>query len=212
MKLTIDIRPVLVYNSSNGYINGTNMTTKLKPKERPHYVSNREFSEAVYDYVLILNEAKAKEVANTTSRPDPPRPHVTAQIGTCFLKICEGLGHRSNFIQYPLREEMVMDGSSRADDTEQKRGDDGGCAKEELLEESFVVVILGCLVHRVDQFLRGTAEECCSHSGNGQGRARCKRARIGGRSCMVIFPSPSLSMALMRSCICFSKGVAPSGM
>ena len=104
------------------------------------------------------------------------------------------------------------DGSRRADNAEQKRADDGSCAKEELLEESFVVVILGRLVDRIDQFLRGAADECCSHSGNGQGRARCKRGRDGGRSCMVIFPSPSLSMALMRSCICFSKGVAPSGM
>jgi hypothetical protein len=85
------------------------MTTKLKPKERPHYVNNRDFSEAVYDYVLTLNDAKEKETANTSSEIDPPRPQVTSYIGACFLKICEGLGHRSNFIQYPFREEMVMD-------------------------------------------------------------------------------------------------------
>ena len=49
------------------------------------------------------------------------------------------------------------DRSGRADNAEQKRGDDGGCAKEELLEEPLVVMILGCLVDRVDQLLRGTA-------------------------------------------------------
>jgi hypothetical protein len=85
------------------------MTTKLKPKERPHYVSNRDFSEAVYDYVLASNEAKEAAAANDTSEIDPPHPQVTTYIGTCFLKICEGLGHRSNFIHYPFREEMVMD-------------------------------------------------------------------------------------------------------
>jgi len=74
--------------------------TKIKPKDKPHYVNNRDFSEAVYDHVLALNEAKANET---------PRPQVSTYIGKCFLRICEGLAHRSNFIHYPFRDEMVMD-------------------------------------------------------------------------------------------------------
>ena len=30
-------------------------------------------------------------------------------IAKCFLKICEGLSHKSNFVRYTYREEMVMD-------------------------------------------------------------------------------------------------------
>ena len=31
---------------------------KVKPKDRPHYVNNAQFSQAVVDYVTILNEAR----------------------------------------------------------------------------------------------------------------------------------------------------------
>ena len=34
------------------------MTEKLKPREKPHYVNNRQFSYAVVDYVTEANEAK----------------------------------------------------------------------------------------------------------------------------------------------------------
>jgi len=73
---------------------------KLKPKEKPHYVNNRDFSEAVYDY------AKEALVARTN---ETPLPIVTDYIATCFIKIAEGLSHRPNFVRYTYREEMVMD-------------------------------------------------------------------------------------------------------
>ena len=73
---------------------------KLKPKEKPHYVNNREFSEAVYDYALASKEAK--ENNNQV-------PKVTDYIAKCFIKIAEGLSHRPNFVRYTYREEMVMD-------------------------------------------------------------------------------------------------------
>ena len=73
---------------------------KLKPKEKPHYVNNRDFSEAVYDY------AKEALVARTN---ETPLPIVTDYIATCFIKIAEGLSHRHNFVRYTYREEMVMD-------------------------------------------------------------------------------------------------------
>ena len=79
----------------------TYMTTKkLKPKEKPHYVNNKQFSYAVVDYVKSVNEAIEK---------DQVPPKVTDYIATCFMKISEGLSHRPNFVRYTYRDEMVMD-------------------------------------------------------------------------------------------------------
>lgn len=72
----------------------------MKPKDRPHYVNNAQFSQAVVDYVQEVREAKA---AGTTL------PIVPDYIASCFLRIAEGLSHKSNFIRYTYREEMVMD-------------------------------------------------------------------------------------------------------
>jgi hypothetical protein len=74
--------------------------SKLKPKEKPHYVNNRDFSEAVYDYAKEALSARTDET---------PLPIVSDYIATCFMKIAEGLSHRPNFVRYTYREEMVMD-------------------------------------------------------------------------------------------------------
>ena len=73
---------------------------KLKPKEKPHYVNNRDFSEAVYDYAVEAKQARESEI---------DLPIVTNYIADCFIKIAEGLSHRPNFVRYTYREEMVMD-------------------------------------------------------------------------------------------------------
>ena len=73
----------------------------MKPKDKPHYVNNAQFSQAVVDYVTVLDEARAKGVEDLPKVPD--------YIAQCFLKICEGLSHKSNFVRYTYREEMVMD-------------------------------------------------------------------------------------------------------
>ena len=65
-----------------------------------HYVNNAEFSSAVVDYVKTVMEAKTSESV---------LPIVPDYIAECFLKIAEGLSHKSNFIRYTYREEMVMD-------------------------------------------------------------------------------------------------------
>jgi len=65
-----------------------------------HYVNNREFSQAVVDYVTVVSEAK--QASNEI-------PVVPDYIAQCFLRIAEGLSHKSNFIRYTYREEMVMD-------------------------------------------------------------------------------------------------------
>ena len=72
----------------------------MKPSERPHYVNNADFSQAVVDYVRTVRDAEA------AGRPAPVMPRYVAE---CFLKIAEGLSHKSNFVRYTYREEMVMD-------------------------------------------------------------------------------------------------------
>ena len=69
-------------------------------KKSEHYVNNADFSQAVVSYVRTVNEAKQ------TSKTLPVVPDYIAQ---CFLSIAEGLSHKSNFIRYTYREEMVMD-------------------------------------------------------------------------------------------------------
>ena len=77
------------------------MATKIKPKDKPHYVNNAQFSQAVVDYVTDLNKARDAKIRDLPKVPD--------YIAMCFLKICEGLSHKSNFVRYTYREEMVMD-------------------------------------------------------------------------------------------------------
>tara|TARA_B100001059_G_scaffold167513_1_gene167205 strand:+ start:745 stop:1350 length:606 start_codon:yes stop_codon:yes gene_type:complete len=73
---------------------------KIKPKDKPHYVNNKDFSWAVVDYCKLVAAAKEKT---------EQLPVVTDYIAMCFLRIAEGLSHKSNFVRYTYREEMVMD-------------------------------------------------------------------------------------------------------
>jgi hypothetical protein len=72
----------------------------MKPKDKPHYVNNKVFSQALVEYIKSVKEAEAagKEI-----------PKVTNYIAISFLKIAEGLSHKVNFIRYTYRDEMVMD-------------------------------------------------------------------------------------------------------
>lgn len=72
----------------------------MKPKQKPHYVNNKEFSQAVVDYVKTVKQAEAD---------GKQLPVVPDYIAQCFLKIAQGLSHKANFIRYTYREEMVMD-------------------------------------------------------------------------------------------------------
>ena len=77
------------------------MTQKVKPQDKPHYVNNKEFSLAVVDYCNRLQKAQKQKSKKI--------PVIDNYIAECFLKIAEGLSHKSNFIRYTYREEMVMD-------------------------------------------------------------------------------------------------------
>ena len=73
---------------------------KVKPKDKPHYVNNADFSTAVVEHVTSAREASSK---------GDTKPVVPDYIARCFLKIAEGLSHKANFVRYTYREEMVMD-------------------------------------------------------------------------------------------------------
>ena len=72
----------------------------MAKKPSIHYVNNALFSQSVVEYVSEVNKAtnNNKEI-----------PIVPNYIAECFLRISEGLSHKSNFIRYTYREEMVMD-------------------------------------------------------------------------------------------------------
>ena len=72
----------------------------MKAKNKPHYVNNADFSQAVVDYVKLSIDTVAS---------GETKPIVTNYIAECFLKIGEGLSHKANFVRYTYREEMVMD-------------------------------------------------------------------------------------------------------
>src|SRR5210317_953435 len=72
----------------------------MSQKNKEHYVNNKEFSQAVFDYAVEARECRE-------SKTQPPK--VTDYIAKCFIKIAEGLSHRPNFVRYTYREEMVMD-------------------------------------------------------------------------------------------------------
>lgn len=72
----------------------------MEKRQSIHYVNNAQFSQSVVEYVTAVNEAREN------SKPIPIVPDYIAQ---CFLRIAEGLSHKSNFIRYTYREEMVMD-------------------------------------------------------------------------------------------------------
>ena len=76
------------------------MTRKHKAQQKPHYVNNKDFTQAVIDYCTETRAERAK------GNPDPM---VTDYLAQSILRMCEGLSHKSNFVRYTYREEMVMD-------------------------------------------------------------------------------------------------------
>ena len=77
------------------------MATHAEIRARPHYVNNKEFTQAVVEYAKSAQEAK---------EAGKPVPMVTDYLADCILRMNEGLSHKSNFVRYTYREEMVMDG------------------------------------------------------------------------------------------------------
>ena len=73
----------------------------MKTKNKPHYVDNKKFLQAMTEYRDKCRKAEEK------GRKKPP---VTNYIGECFLKIANHLSYRPNFINYTYRDDMISDG------------------------------------------------------------------------------------------------------
>lgn len=70
---------------------------KKNKKQKPHYVDNKMFLQAMIDW-------------RETWPSEENIPPVTNYIGECFLKIATHLSYRPNFINYTYRDEMISDG------------------------------------------------------------------------------------------------------
>jgi len=66
-----------------------------------HYVNNAEMLEAIKTYKTRLKDARD----NGTDEPRIPE-----YLGKCVLMIANRLSHKSNFINYSYRDDMVLDG------------------------------------------------------------------------------------------------------
>jgi len=72
-----------------------------KAKEKPHYVDNKKFLEAMIEH---------REKIEKAEKQGKTKPVVTNYIGACFLKIANHLSYRPNFINYTFRDDMISDG------------------------------------------------------------------------------------------------------
>lgn len=73
---------------------------KLKPSEKPFYVSNKDLYECYCEWHKQIIETKKKDL------PDPEMPRFIAES---IMKITHRLSYRPNFINYSYRDEMVAD-------------------------------------------------------------------------------------------------------
>ena len=75
------------------------MTRERKRSE--HYVSNKDFHNALIEYKKMVDNAKEKNL---------PKPKIPNYIGECFLKIATHLSYKPNFVNYMFRDDMICDG------------------------------------------------------------------------------------------------------
>jgi hypothetical protein len=85
----------------------TDKTAKIIEKKlekqlnNDHYVDNKEFLAEMIKWKKEIREAEDT---------DDERPPISNYIGECFLKIAERLCSKSNFANYPYKDEMIGDG------------------------------------------------------------------------------------------------------
>lgn len=66
-----------------------------------HYVDNVKFQEEILKY---------KESVKIAQSLGKPKPQITDYLGDCIKKISERISYRNEFIMYPFKEEMILDG------------------------------------------------------------------------------------------------------
>lgn len=71
------------------------------PKQKEHYVNNKDFLTALVEYKTAVKNCEQSE---------KPKPQVSSYIGECFIKIATHLSYKPNFINYMFRDEMISDG------------------------------------------------------------------------------------------------------
>lgn len=77
-------------------------TTKKKPV---NYVNNKDFHEAIVEYRKKVKKCEKEG-------KDPPR--IPDFIGSCILKIAQGLSNKPCFSSYSFKEEMISDAIENA--------------------------------------------------------------------------------------------------
>ena len=70
--------------------------------EPEHYVDNELFYQEMCKYRDEISFWK-----NTGKKT--PKPQVSEYIGDCIMRIATRFSHRSNFVNYPFREDMIAD-------------------------------------------------------------------------------------------------------
>jgi DNA-directed RNA polymerase specialized sigma24 family protein len=73
---------------------------KIRPRDRPHYVSNPVLYKAYCDWHIEILKA---------SKEGKERPEMPKFIAESIMKICTRLAYRPNFINYSYRDEMIGD-------------------------------------------------------------------------------------------------------
>lgn len=66
-----------------------------------HYVNNAEMLEAIKQYKADIAKVREQNL---------DRPRIPEYLGECILKIATKLSHKSNFINYSYRDDMILDG------------------------------------------------------------------------------------------------------
>lgn len=70
-------------------------------KKSEHYVSNKDFHQALVEYKKMVDDAKDRNL---------PKPKIPNYIGECFLKIATHLSYKPNFVNYMFKDDMICDG------------------------------------------------------------------------------------------------------
>ena len=71
-----------------------------KTTTQHHYINNQEFLAALLEHRGRVEAARAA---------GEPEPAISNYIGECFIKIAKHLSYKSNFINYPFKDEMISD-------------------------------------------------------------------------------------------------------
>ena len=72
-----------------------------KAKEKPHYVDNKKFLEAMIEH---------RDKCEKSEKQGKTKPVVTNYKPFILLKIANHLSYRPNFINYTFRDDMISDG------------------------------------------------------------------------------------------------------